>query len=154
MSGMVKRIGKIDRGFANLIDNLLDDRWLETNGPGIAYPKVDIYDKGDAVAIEAEIPGMPRDQIEVFVEDNRLFIRGCRTRQVFESPEEKEPENGQKGTPVRTERTMGSFSRTFILNEGLDPANISGRHENGVLYLVIPKVVPAKPERKTIMIEE
>ncbi len=91
-------------------------------------PPVDIYETNEVFIVEAELPGVLEDDIDIKVEDNILLIRGVR-RTVME---------GFKKCH-RLERQHGYFSRRFILSSVVDPVRISAMLKDGILTVVIPK---------------
>jgi HSP20 family protein len=97
-----------------------------------AYPKVNVSDEETRVLIEAEVPGLSKDQVKVEVQDGVLTIRG----------EKREAKDDKKKTYVYRELKQSSFARSFQLNENLDADKIDAKFENGVLEVIIPKKVP------------
>ena len=98
-------------------------------------PVVDIFEKDDDLVVRAEVPGIPRDAIDVKVENNTLIITGERHR----DPEEKETQ------AYRRERSFGSFVRSFTLPKTVDASRITATYTDGVLGITIPKAEEAKP---------
>ena len=109
---------------------------------GSAYPKVNVYEYDDKVGIVAEIPGLDKKQLEVFVEDGVLTISGDK-HSAFE-------DNGAK--VLRRELKQSSFKRQFELGELLDGENISANFKDGILSVSVPKVEPTKPTKHTVKI--
>lgn len=100
-------------------------------------PRVDIIEDEKAVYVHAEMPGLVRSDIKVSVNEDRLLtIKG----------EKKSPEIEAGKTQIRSERSFGSFSRSFVLPENLDVENINAKFDNGVLELTMSKVEPPKPK--------
>ncbi len=96
--------------------------------------RVDISEDEKNIYIEAELPGMKKEDVKVTVEDGVLMIRGERKQETEE----------KKKNYHRVERVYGSFSRAFTLGENIDKDNIDAKYENGVLQLTLPKVEPVK----------
>jgi HSP20 family protein len=96
---------------------------------------MDIFESDKGYEIEAELPGMNKNDIEVNVTDRVLTIKG-------EKSDERKEE--KKGARI-LERSYGSFERSFTLPEDAEPEKIEAKYENGVLKLVIPK----RPESKS-----
>ena len=97
---------------------------------GESFPeafRVDVRDDGDHYRMEAELPGLNRDQIHVDVEDGNLTISAewCN-------------EDRQKDGYIVNERRCGSVRRSFTLND-VEEEGISAQYENGVLTLNLPK---------------
>ena len=99
--------------------------------------KVDLQDKGDHYALQAEVPGFKKEDIKVDFDENVLTIKA-------ERKQEKEEKNEQ-GYLVR-ERSYGSYSRAFRF-EDADPSKINASLNDGVLNIDVMKAV--KPETKT-----
>lgn len=108
---------------------------LRQNGVG-ALP-VDIRQEGDKWVIEAEVPGIARDDLNITVENGVLTIGG-------KYAEETKNENAEYH--VRERRT-GEFSRSFRLPKTADSENVTAGLVNGVLTLTIPTREEAKPRR-------
>ncbi|MGE0786234.1 MAG: Hsp20/alpha crystallin family protein [Sandaracinaceae bacterium] len=109
--------------------------------PRAFAPAVDIREESDAIVLEAEVPGLTPEQIDVHVENNVLTLTGERSA----VDEEK------NDTYHRVERRFGSFTRAFVLPKGVDGEKIQANLEKGVLTLRLPKR-PA-PERRKIEIQ-
>lgn len=110
---------------------------------GAWSPAVDIYDRGNDVVIHAEIPGMNKEDIDVRVENNVLTIRGQK---------ERKGEVKEEGY-FRTERTYGSFSRSFSLPTTVDVTKISAEYKDGVLTLNVPKAEEAKARQIDVKVK-
>lgn len=95
----------------------------------VSYPAVDLYEKGDAVIVEAELPGVDPDDVDVEISDHHLVIRG----QVRRSEERHE------GGVYRQERRFGAFVRTIPLPEDVDVDRASASFRRGILELRLPK---------------
>ncbi len=93
-------------------------------------PRVDIYADDQNIFIEAEIPGIKKDEMKISLQDNILTISGTKKR------ENEKDENIQY---YRNEIIFGDFSRSFSLPEDINPDNIEAQFENGVLNIKIGK---------------
>lgn len=111
-----------------------------------AYPKVDVRETQGEFIIEAEIPGLRKDQVKVEVKDDALIIRG-----------EKREENKKDGTYHVKEIKRSSFIRSWILPKGLvDKDSVKAKFIDGLLEVSVKKTIPEpppKPEVKQIAIE-
>jgi HSP20 family protein len=96
--------------------------------------RTDISEDDKAVYLEAELPGVKKDDVKISIEENLLTIRAERKAQ----PEEK------KKNYIRTERTSGSVSRSFTLAENINRDAIEAEFADGVLHLTLPKMEPVK----------
>jgi len=112
-------------------------RWGTDEGYGAWAPPVDIFEKGDALVLRAEMPGVDRNDVDVRVENGILMLKG----------ERKHQEEIQEKNAYRMERVYGSFVRSFSLPTTVDASKISARLKDGVLELVLPKAEEAKPKK-------
>ncbi len=106
-------------------------------------PAVDIKETGDAFTIEAELPGMKKDDVKVTVHDGVLSIQGERKH---------EEETGDK-KHHRIERVYGSFLRRFTLPENIDENSIKANFQDGVLTLNLKKAEPKEPKAIEVNVE-
>lgn len=107
--------------------------------------KVDVRDEGDHFVLEADMPGMKKDDLKVEVNDGLLTI----SAEYNETNEQKNDESKY----VYRERRCGSMSRSFNV-EGIREADITAAFKDGVLRLELPKCEPApKPEAHAIEIQ-
>lgn len=93
----------------------------------------DIKDKGDHFEMEADLPGVKKEDIAVDIDGDYLTISAHRDAQT----EEKDDSSNY----VRRERSYGSYSRSFNISN-VKSEEITGRYENGVLKLTLPKKNP------------
>ncbi|OEY66151.1 Hsp20/alpha crystallin family protein [Marinobacter sp. X15-166B] len=99
-------------------------------------PAVDIKESEQCFTIEAELPGMQREDVKVTIHDGVLAVQGERKREE-ESGDEKHH---------RIERVYGSFTRRFTLPDNVDQDTISASFKDGILTLTLTKVEPAEPK--------
>jgi HSP20 family protein len=97
--------------------------------PSAWAPRADVYEYEGAVVVKAELPGVPKEQIEVTVEDGDLVIHG--ERRAEEKIEEKDF--------YRMERTFGTFYRRLPLPEGVEAEAIEATFTDGILEVKVPK---------------
>lgn len=100
-------------------------------------PIVDIYDTEKGIVINAELPGVSRDDITVDVKENILTLKG----------ERKINEEVTEENYYRKERCSGKFERAFTLPNTIDPAKITANFKDGVLKVEIPKPEERKPKQ-------
>src|SRR5258708_18583362 len=89
--------------------------------------------------LEADLPGVDRDGVEVTVEHSTLTIRAERT-----------PHYGESEQVIVAERPQGSFTRQLSLGEGLDSENLTAGYADGVLHVTIPASPKAQARRVEI----
>ena len=106
--------------------------------------KVDVKDEGDKFVLEADVPGMKKDDLKVEVNDGVLTISA--------NYDERSEQKDEESKYVYRERRCGSMSRAFNV-EGIREDGITARFQDGVLTLELPKCAPEeKPEAHTIEI--
>lgn len=104
---------------------------------GAWAPSVDIYEDKDRLILEAELPGMSREDFEISVENNVITLRGERK---FEKKTEGDNYH-------RVERSYGSFTRSFTLPQTVTADGATADFDNGVLRVSLPKREETKARR-------
>jgi len=104
---------------------------------GAWSPNVDIFENKDQIVLEAELPGMKPEDVDISIENNVLTIHGERK---FEKKDEGDNYH-------RIERSYGSFTRSFTLPPTVSSENVDATFENGILRLTLAKREEAKPKR-------
>ncbi|HEX7316159.1 MAG TPA: Hsp20/alpha crystallin family protein [Pyrinomonadaceae bacterium] len=104
---------------------------------GAWTPSVDIFENKDEIVLEAELPGMNREDFELTIENNVLTLRGERR---FEKKDEADNYH-------RVERAYGSFTRSFTLPQSVTAENAAAEYKNGVLRVVLRKREEVKARR-------
>jgi HSP20 family protein len=110
---------------------------------GSFIPTLDMSESDKELNIQVELPGMDEKDVEVFLSEDTLTIKG-------EKKEEKE-DTGKDY--YHMERTYGSFNRVVALPQGIDREHAEARFKNGILYLTLPKLEPAKTKGNKIPIK-
>jgi len=100
---------------------------------------VDMHETDEDVVVEADLPGLKPEDVELSVHENTLHIKG-----EFETKEEEE-----RGDVHFQERRYGSFRRAIGLPSPINPDEAEAEFEDGVLTITLPKV----EERKSKQIE-
>ncbi|MET3940533.1 HSP20 family protein [Paenibacillus sp. PvP094] len=111
-------------------NDMVDSPWLSPFGTGSQPFRTDILEEDGKYLIEADLPGIAKQDIDIQVQGNELVIRAKRN----EFHEQKDDSN----RIIRQERRSGEFLRRFYV-EHIDEENIKARLEDGVLKLEIPK---------------
>jgi HSP20 family protein len=104
---------------------------------GAWMPNVDIFENKDSIVLEAELPGMNREDFELTVENNVLTLRGERR---FEKKDEADNYH-------RVERAYGQFTRSFTLPQTVSSENATAEYKNGVLRVTLQKREEVKARR-------
>jgi HSP20 family protein len=109
----------------------------ELFGVPVAYPPVNVWDDDENIYLEAELPGITRENLEITLTDgNRLTLKG-----------QREPAAVGKTTWHRQERSFGSFSRTLTLPVLVEFDRVEAHFALGDLRIRLPKSPKAKPRR-------
>jgi HSP20 family protein len=123
-----------------LFDTFFTDAAGEDLGTRTWTPPVDIQETDEAYRLQAELPGMSKDNIQITIENNVLRLSG----------ERKWEKDVKKESYHRVERVYGSFSRSFALPHQVSPEKVEAKFDNGVLSVVVPKADTAKPRHISI----
>ncbi len=135
---------QVDRLFRELQRSFDPGNWV-VEGPAGTSPfatghvpaATDILDLGESYEIRSELPGVPKEQVEVRVAGDTVQITA-------ELPAAK-TENGPNY--LRQERTWTGFSRQIVLPEAVRADGISARSEHGILTVTLPKANPIVEHR-------
>jgi HSP20 family protein len=125
---------EVNRLFSTSLGRGFDDEGLSR---GAWMPSVDIFENKDSIVLEAELPGMNREDFELTVENNVLTLRGERR---FEKKDEADNYH-------RVERAYGSFTRSFTLPQTVSSENANAEYKNGVLRVTLHKREEVKARR-------
>lgn len=106
-------------------------------------PAVDIKETRQGFTIDAELPGMNRDDVKVTVHDRVLTIEG----------ERKQEEETSDKKHHRIERFYGSFLRRFTLPDNVDESSVKASFKDGVLTLTLNKAEPQEPKAIEVQVE-
>ena len=109
--------------------------------PAPSQIKVDVKESDKAYTVQAEVPGVPKDDIHVSIEGNVVTLRAEVKQQDSQTQDEK---------VLRTERYYGSVARSFQLPQEVDQAGAKAKYENGVLLLTLPKKQASGAQRLNI----
>lgn len=135
---------ELERTVNGLFDQPLGLRpmWDDRNTEALAWkPQVNVYEDKDHLSIEAQLPGIDLNDVELSVKEQTLQLRGER---------KTETEKSKDGYHFR-EAQYGKFSRSFSLPNTVNPDEAKATYEKGVLTITMPKQEKAKP--RTIQIE-
>ncbi|EEF57573.1 Hsp20/alpha crystallin family protein [Pedosphaera parvula] len=114
---------------------------VENNATGnrkFVSPEVNIFETKDGYVLQAEMPGVDREGLDITLEDNQLTILGHR-----------QPESINASLLYR-ESSNADYRRVFELDPAIDTAKINAKMDQGVLTLTLPKSERVKPRKVTI----
>ncbi len=138
---MIRRTPRRDlMTLSRTFDRLFDDatfRPLAWGGTREARLPLDITSTDDAVTVEAALPGVRPEDVEITVHQDTLTIG-------VKEQAERETVEGER---VYRELRRNSGTRTLTLPTGMDTENASATFDNGMLRLSIPRAEAAKPRQ-------
>ncbi|WP_341211450.1 Hsp20/alpha crystallin family protein [uncultured Limimaricola sp.] len=115
----------------------------ETGGHWQVSPAVDFLEREDAFEMQAELPGLTAEDVEVKLSDGKVTIRGQKSASRDERSDEYH----------LSERSYGAFMRSFGLPKGIDEDKVEARFANGVLTVRLPKSQDALRHEKRVSIK-
>lgn len=125
-----------------LFDQLFQGSLLSGRSEEQRVMRVDIKDTQDAYVIEAELPGISKENIDIKIQDKLLTL----------SVRQDEQSESSKDQYIVRERRVRSLERSFDVR-AVDTEKITAKFENGLLALHLPKLEPAKPDSRSIKID-
>lgn len=106
-------------------------------------PLSDVTEGNDAVRILLELPGVPEDEVQIWVHGNRIEVTG-----------EKSPDFPKEETSfLCLERGFGKFCRTFEVMGPVHLGKISARQKDGILTITIPKMAERRGKGRRIPVD-
>ena len=108
---------------------------------GTWYPAVDIHETDEAIVLQAELPGLKKEDIDIEIKENILTLKG----------ERKQSNEVIEQNYYRQERRSGKFYRSFTLPAVIDTEKVMASYKAGVLEVKIPK--PREQESTQIEIK-
>lgn len=115
-------------------------RLIESESTHAWSPVVDVRENENEIVVEAELPGMRKEEIDIQWKDGALVLRGERKIESTKSEERFH----------RMERQYGAWRRVFQFEIPVDAGAVSAEYENGVLTIRLPKSEAAGPRRIAI----
>ncbi|MDD4088362.1 MAG: Hsp20/alpha crystallin family protein [Tissierellia bacterium] len=138
MAGLVpynrRNRGLVDRGFGdfrdfyNMVDDFFNDSWPSRRSFARDTFKIDVQENDSDYLIEAELPGVDREEVNIDMNEGRMTI----------SVQREENINEENKNYVHKERRFSSMSRSLYL-DGAKSTGIKAKLENGVLNIKVPK---------------
>ncbi len=116
---------------------------LEQLSGAVRELDIDLLDRGDDYLVVADLPGFEKDEIDLRLRENVLFIHA----------EHEELEVEEDDSYLRNERENRSVIGSVRLPEEVDEDQVSSRYHNGVLSVTLPKVDPSDSESNRIEID-
>ncbi len=105
-------------------------------------PPVDVIEDANGITLYADLPGVPKDKLNLHVEADTLTIEG---EVALDVPEGMEPSHAEVSLP--------RYRRVFTLSKELDSGKVGAEFNHGVLKLRIPKAEHAQPRKIEVRVE-
>jgi len=140
MTDLARRLPReMENFFERFWNEPLVAGWTQGRSDDLAAwtPGVDVVEETDAYVFSADLPGVPKENVDITFEDNILTISGTRERR-------EDAENGQYR---RIERRYGKFTRSFALPSQVDTTKVDASFKDGVLAIRVPKAETAKARK-------
>jgi HSP20 family protein len=122
------------------MDRLFEDSFVSPRSWSLGEEQLvplDVFTSDDEVTVQAVLPGVRPEDVDITVEGSTLTISGDTTRSVADTD----------GSPILQEIRRGRFMRTLSLPAGMEPDKATATFEDGVLTLRIPKAEAVKPRQ-------
>jgi HSP20 family protein len=127
---------EMDRLVGDFFAPLAGGTALRSGVAAQGYPALNVWEEGDVIHVEAEVPGLKSEDLDISVVGNEVTLRGKRS----------------EGTPAgavyhRQERGVGEFNRLLRLPVELNPERVEASLKDGILLIKLPKAESAKPKK-------
>ncbi len=141
MMEMDRLFDELDRNFNRMFSRPLRRRFLAK--PTMGMPPIDIKDMGDRYVMEADLPGLKKEDIEIEIKEDRLSLKA-----------ETKSETREEGENyLRQERSSRSFYREIPVPGDVMTEQAEASFKNGVLEISLPKKEVKKPEGKKLEVK-
>jgi HSP20 family protein len=128
------------RTYDNLIENFFSSDVLPNR---CTVPALDIVEKENEIVVNAELPGVKKEDVKITFENNILTL----------SSEQKPSEVSEKDTVLLKEIRNSGFDRSVKFGYQIDAAKISAEMSDGVLTITLPKTEEAKPKQIEVKVK-
>ena len=129
---------EIDQAFRGVGRNTLYPSFLPGIGTG-DYPRINLSEDADNYYVEALVPGIDPNDIELNVMQGTLTLSG-----------ERKEQQGNGRTWHRHERGSGKFMRTLELPDSVDSGKVAAEYRHGILLIPLPKPPTEKPKKISV----
>ncbi|HUY90402.1 MAG TPA: Hsp20/alpha crystallin family protein [Pirellulales bacterium] len=130
-------LARLERDFEHLMERVFGSETRRSTCWADFGPAVSLAETEDRYEINAELPGMSREEVRVELRNGDLWISG----------EKKNPEQETGKTLHRVEQCYGEFRRAIPLPGAVDEAKIEAAYRDGILKVTLPKSKEARPRR-------
>lgn len=139
-NGMIRRGGPVD--FRDIFDSFFNDSFFPAFFPEGSGIRADIRETDREYIVDAEVPGVNKEDIKLDLKDDVLTI----------SVERNEQLNEERENYIRRERRYGSYSRSFYV-ENVRHEDVTAKYKDGILTVVLPKAEGENNRKRRIEIQ-
>jgi HSP20 family protein len=133
--------------FSTFFDNFFNESFADNFGVDFfekgTYPKVDVRDEETQIIIEAEVPGLTKEKVNVELDNGILRIKG----------EKQDVDDKKTKSYVHRELKRSSFCRSFSVGNNIDTNGVDAKFNNGVLEITLKKLKPDPKKEEVKKIE-
>ena len=117
--------------------------WLREEMEPSFFPSLNVWEEGDLLKVDVEVPGVKLEEVEVSFDKGELTIKG-----------EKKVEVKESATLHRRERLAGTFTRTLTVPWEIKADEVTAELKDGILTITLPKAELAKPRKVAVKYHE
>ena len=129
--------------FQQEVDHLFDLPFFGNGTTGGWSPALDVFQDKNTLFVQAELPGMKKEDVKLSLHDGVLTLSGERCH---------EKAHDEKAS-LRNERFFGRFERRLNLPFAVDATRVTAAYEDGILTVTLPKAEEAKPRQIDINVK-
>ena len=130
------RLLDLDRCIDEAFSRLIHEPWASHRPGTLWQPAIDVLETADAYLLEADLPGVAKEDLQVQIEDRQVILTGRRQSLSWRHSERS----------LQIERSAGEFNRTFTFEMPIDAGGIDLKFEHGILRLRLPKQNLPQPD--------
>lgn len=165
LQGSVYRPRSLDEQVGRMVEDMFEDLFSSTLMPyspvsrtdqDVITPRVDLRETDQAYELEADIPGIEKDDVRISIENKRVTIEAEEKRDVTPQQAQSQAQSaqsgqsGRQGQQSRMERYYRRYAVSFMLPAEVDDTSAQAKLENGVLRLTLPKKQAAQAKKLTV----
>lgn len=132
---------RVRQGFDKFSRNFLTRH--DPYSSGTVFPALNVYEDKDIVTVNAELPGVKAEDLEISFENDTLTIKGKRVPY----------HDVEKVSYHRREIETGGFSRAITVPIKIEPDSITAKLQNGILAITMEKAASIKPRQVNVVTE-
>ena len=130
----------LDRRVEQMFNELIHKPWGRTEESKGWQPAIDLHETETAYVLEADLPGVLPEHIELRVNENSVLLRGRR----------ESVQVSRTACSVCVERAHGEFQREFAMRHAIDAANVQTQFENGIFRAHLPKLASRQRRESSV----